>query len=371
MRSNLKNFLCACILIFNLFNSGINAQILGDSAAVSLIKSGIDQIYNLQFDSAKEIYTEIERLYKDHPVNYLYHGIMVYWESYPLLPSSASRNIFEDDMRKCIRLCEKKPYSKVYEAEALLSDLCARGLLLLFYADNEMSANVIPVATSSYKYLMRSFDFNSVYADLYYFTGLYNYYRDAYPRIHPVYKSLAALFPPGDMKTGLNELNLAAKNAIILSAESYSILAWISTYYENNFYAALNYTAFLEDRYPSNIYFRSLHIKNLLLAKKYDEVEGYLELSPVEPENLYYNAEVHVFKGILQEKKYKNFETAIKLYEEGLDELAYFKDFGKEFSAYALFGLSRISEASGNKADAKKFHRKALDLADFKDINFD
>jgi hypothetical protein len=370
MGSNLKKSLCAFILIFSLCNAGINAQLLDDTAAVSLIKSGIDKIYNLQFDEAEEIYTEIKRLYKDHPVEYLYHGIMVYWQNYPLLPSSPSRNIFEDDMKKCIRLSEKKPYSKDHEAEALLGDLCSRGLLLLFYADNEMSINVIPVASSTYKYIMRSFEFNSVYADLYYFTGLYNYYRDAYPRFHPVYKAVAALFPPGNIQTGLNELNIATKNAIILRAESYSILAWIYTFYENNYPVSLTYTRALCEHYPANPYFRSLHIKNLILMQKYDEAETYLEVSG-KTENKYYSAEMHVYNALIQEKKYKNNEMARRLYEEGLNELAYYGEFGKEFSAYAWFGLSRINESSGNKAEAKKCHRKAMDLADFKNINFD
>lgn len=371
MKPSLKKTICVFVLLISICDSGIDAQILGDSAAISLIKAGIDKVYNFQFGEADEIYSEIKRLYDDHPVNYLFHGIMVYWQNYPMLSSSASRNIFEEDLRKCIRICEKKTYSKDHEAEAVLGNLCARGLLLLFYTDNDMSANVISVSTGTYKYLMRAFDYNTIHSDLYYFTGLYNYYREAYPEIHPIYKPVAALFPPGNMQTGLAELNISAKNGIIMSAESQSILSWIYTFYENDSRKALNYTGNLYRLYPFNLFFKSLYIKNLLLLKNYDEAENYLEMSPEESQNAYYCAQVRVFSGIIQEKKYQNNEMAYKLYEEGFNMLDQFKDYGKEFSAYALFGMSRINELAGNKADARKQRRKAMDLASFKDVNFD
>lgn len=371
MGSDLRKSIFVLIISVIFFNCCINAQLLDDTTAISLVRSGIDKIYNLQFDDAEEIYTEIKRLYSDHPVEYLFHGMMVYWQNYPLLPGSPQRSIYEDDMKKCIRLSEKRPYSKDHEGEAVLSNLCARGLLLLFYADNEMSVNVIPVATSTYKYIMRSFDFNKVYTDLNYFTGLYNYYRDAYPKFHPVYKTVAILFPPGSMQTGLSQLNIAAEKSIILRAEAQSILAWIYTYYESNFEVSLTYTGSLCEKYPANPYFRSLHIKNLMLLKKYDEAEKYIEEYKKFPDNKYFNAELQVYHGLLQEKKYKNYESARKFYNEGLIELTDFGEFGKEFSAYAWFGLSRLNEAAGNRTEAKKCHRKALEDTNFRNINFD
>jgi hypothetical protein len=52
------------------------------------------------------------------------------------------------------------------------------------------------------------------------YQNLYDYYREAYPRIYPVYKSLALLFPRGDMEKGLKELNTSASGSVVLKAES-------------------------------------------------------------------------------------------------------------------------------------------------------
>jgi len=370
MRSRSKYPVIILIFLFIHYTSA-ECQILSDTAMLKMIKSGIDDIYRLRFDEAQEIFNNIEIPGKEHPVVYLLQGLTVYWQNYPLLPETPAMDEFEGKMRRCIELCEEDSYSAEYEAEALLANICARGLLLVFYADNHMSRNVIPMASGTYKYIMRSFDFNSVFSDLYYFTGLYNYYRDAYPKFHPVYKPVAVLFPPGDLETGLRELNICAENSILLRAEANSILSWIYTNYENNYEKALSYTEALTGLYPENLFFKGLHIKNLLLLGKYDETEKYLVLSPAESGHLYYAAQIKVFSAIVREKKYKDYETAGNLYERALVELEPFGNYGNEFSAYCCFGLSRVCEASGDKTGKRNYHRRAMNLASFKKINFD
>jgi hypothetical protein len=78
-----------------------------------------------------------------------------------------------------------------------------------------------------------------------------------------------------------------------------------------------------------------------------------------------------VFNGILKEKKYNNITLARELYEKGLNELSPLGDYGNEFSAYACFGLSRICEASGDKAGKRMYRRKAMNMTTYKKINFD
>ena len=176
----------------------VNAQILKDTAALNLVRKDINYIYNMQFDNARVVYTKIVRLYPNHPIEFLLRGLMTYWENYPLLHTTPAHVSFEDDMRECIRLSETKN-NPDDEVEYLLANLCARGMLLMFYADNDLITEIIPLTLSTYKYLMRSFEFASVCIDLNYFTGVYNYYREAYPKMYPVYKSLAMMFPAGDI----------------------------------------------------------------------------------------------------------------------------------------------------------------------------
>ena len=249
-----------------LSTSSIYAQILQDSATLRLVKKDIDYIYNLQFEEARETYAKIIAAYPEHPIVFLIRGMMTYWENYPLMNKTSAQTSFEGDMRQCIKLSEEKT-DPVYEAEYLMANLCARGFLLLFYSDNDLVMEVIPLATSTYKYMMRSFDFTSVCSDLYYFTGVYNYYREAYPNIYPVYKSLVFPFPKGDMITGLRELQISATQSVALRAESYVVLSWILLNFEKRYTEALYYSKTLHELYPENPLYVAIYLKNLLLYK--------------------------------------------------------------------------------------------------------
>ncbi len=349
--------------------SGIT-QVLKDTATFNLVCKGVDFIYNLQFTEAREVYRKISSAYPSHPMKYVYRGLLTYWENYPLISTSPARQTFEKDLRYAIELCEKK-HNPDDEAEYLVLNLGARGLLLLFYADNELSMDVIPLASGTYQYLKQSFNYTGTYADFYFFTGLYNYYREAYPEAHPVYKPLAILFPKGNREKGLKELQIASKNAIVLKAEAYTFLSGIYISFERNFLQASQYSKALYKLYPQNYSYMAVYIKNLLLAKRYDEAENMIRQNHILSDNAFYQSQLLILRGILQEKKYKNHKQAQALYAKGLKGIKPFGEFGEEYAAYAYFGLSRISDANGDKHNKKVYRKQAMDLADFKDVNFD
>jgi hypothetical protein len=361
-----------CIaLLFFISCSVLNAQILRDSVSLLLVKAGIEDIYNFRFSEAENVCKTLKKSYPEHPVVYLLQGMIKYWENFPLIPSSEMRLSYERDMRKCIELCEDKK-NKAETAEFLLANLSARGMLLLFYADNNLSGEVIPLATSTYQYIMRSFNYTSSYSDFYFFTGLYNYYRERYPEVYPIYSLVVFMFPKGDKTEGLNELNTVAANSILLKAEASSFLSGIYSSFENDFRKAADYSKSLHELYLNNLQYLALYIKNLLLTKKYDEAEKLIiSASGHYSNNSYYHAEFTILSGILHEKKYNNTKLAEQYYLNGIEEMAAFGHFGNEFSAYAYFGLSRVSENKEGQKTRKDFRRKALELADFKNIDFD
>lgn len=346
------------------------SQILKDSSSLNLIKKGIDYIYNFQFKEADEVYTKISKRYPGHPVLYLLKGMLTYWENFPLLPTSQAHILFEENLRNCITLCEKKHFADD-DAEFLLANLCARGMLLLFYLDNNLSLQVFPLATSTYRYIRRSYDYTSSSYDFYFFTGLYDYTRQAYPEAYPVYKPLAILFPSGDKVKGIKELQQAAENSIILRAESLSFLSELFVKFESNYQQATYYNKTLYELYPSNLQYKEEYIKNLLLIKQYDEAEKLILSCDTTKSNSYFLAQLSIFNGIIKEKKYYDYEKAQKFYVKGAKDITVYGSYGNEFAAYAYFGLSRISDANGDKNNKKIYRKMANELAELKKINFD
>jgi hypothetical protein len=366
----LKTVLQFLILLLCLSTTSLTAQILKDTASLNLIRKWVDYIYNFQYSNADQIYSKINKSYPGHPIDYLLNGMKSYWEHYPLVTSSPERLSFEHDLRICIELSEKK-HNPSDEAEYLLIDLCARGLLLLFYSDNDLSREVIPLASNTYQYIRQAFDFQTGYSDFNFFTGLYNYYREAYPDAHPVYKTLAFLFPKGNKANGINELRNSSQNSIFLKAESSSFLSNICINFENDFEKGMNYSKSLHERYPGNLQYLTDYIRNLLLIKQYDEAEKLITSYNTRTPNKYCLAQLSVLNGIIQEKKYNDPEKAIEFFNQGIRELSLYGDYGNDFAAYAYFGLSRLSDDKTDKHNKKTYRKKALDLASYKKINFD
>jgi hypothetical protein len=244
-------------------------------------------------------------------------------------------------------------------------------MLLLFYADNNLSMSVIPLAASTYPYIRRSFEFKESYIDFLFFTGLYNYTREAYPEAYPVYKTVAFLFPKGDKQKGLTELQLAARESILFKAESSLFLSGVSLGIENNNEQSYRYIKYLHELYPANLKYMAIYLKNLLLVRRYDEAELLIKYPGTKTGNSYFQAQLSIFNGILQEKKYHNDKLAEKFYLKGVKDLSQFGPFANEYAAYGYFGLSRISSRYGDESVRKSYRKKAYDLADFKKIDFD
>lgn len=189
--------------------------------------------------------------------------------------------------------------------------------------------------------------------------------------MHPIYTPLVIFFRKGNRVAGLEELQKAASNSILLKAESYSDLSYICVSYENDYQKAYNYSKYAHDLCPDNPEYLSEYIKNLLLIKKYDEAEKLTISSGAHEKNSYYQAQVSIFLGIIQEKKYQNSKLARTFYTSGIKDIDVFGAYGKEYAAYAYFGLSRIAANSGEKEKKKIYRKEALRLADLKNITFD
>jgi hypothetical protein len=369
MRAVFKIFVCGISLLFYLNLDKNNAQILSDTSSFKIIEMCTDDIYNFHFNEANDKCTLLSIKYPGHSAIRLLHGMIIYWENYPMLAKSSYEKAYLDDMHKAISLSEKKGAPE-NEAEYLLINICARGMLLQYYSDIDNTSEIFSLAKSTYPFIRKAFKFTSSYYDFNFFTGLYNYYREAYPDAYPVYKAFAFLFPRGNKVEGIQAMKIASKHSLFLKAESYSFLAWISANFEHDFQQAANFSKMLNELYPDNPEYLSEYIRNLLLTKQYGEAEKFINSTIKEINNPFFLGVFEIFYGILQEKEYHNIELAQLFYEKGITDISPFSSYGNEYAAYAYFGLSRISESIGDKRSRKTYHKKADDLAVFKNIDF-
>jgi hypothetical protein len=105
--------------------------------------------------------------------------------------------------------------------------------------------------------------------------------------------------------------------------------------------------------------------------KQYNEAEKQIVESSKVTENKFFQAQLMILNGILQEKKYNDYKLAQQYYSQGINDISIFGKYGNEFTAYAYFGLSRISEPDNEKRSNSTYMKDAMKLATFKKINFD
>lgn len=356
------------LLSFLIGTANLRAQVLNDTASLQLVKNTVDHIYNMRFIQAGESCDQINKKYPQHPVVYLLRGMIIYWKSYPVMSGTPEGIEFEKQVRLCMSKCES--YKPDNEAEFLLANLCARGSLLAYYAGNNLHSKILSLARPSYRYLRLSFQFTDTFPDFYFFTGLYNYYREAYPAAHPAYKPIFAIFPRGDKVKGMDQLRTAFQKSIFLKAEASTFLSSNYKYFENDYKDASYFSRTIYMDYPNIVYMINC-VEDLLLIKNYDQAEKIINSPQSKTNNNYYNAQITILKGILNEKKNKDLKKAEQLYSDGIAQITQFGSYGDQYAAYAWFGLSRIRGIKKDIHNQRAFRRKALGLADFENVTFD
>jgi hypothetical protein len=370
MFGSVEKYVLPILFMFALIGTS-SGQILQNAQDLEKVRKGVISIYNCEFEEAQAISKDLEKKYANSAIIYLLKGITVYWQDYPVIPGSKSGQQFEDYLHKGLELAEEKLKANESDAENLLLALGSVGFLLLYYADNGQSGKVISLAPKTYQWVMKSFDFTRTYKDFYFITGLYNYYREAYANAHPIYKPVMVFFPHGNKKLGLQQIKIAADSSIFLPAESMTFLSGIYQDFERDPVQAIFYSRKLKDAFTGNPQFKAGYIRDLLVIKKYGEAESLLNGMHYASLNKYYQAIIEIFKGIIQEKKYKNKKSAEELYWSGIKKAEDYGQFGAEYIAYAYHGLSRINGEEGNYKAAKQYHKKARELSSFDHVNFD
>lgn len=360
--------LLSCFLVVNETRS----QVLSNSFSYEKVKEGVNYIYNTDFEKAESIYVYLKENFPQHSMTYLYKSMIIYWKNYPLLSGTPASKYFTDLLGKSIELAEEKLKLDEDDSENLLSVMGSTGLLLMHFADNGNSKEVLSIAPKAYKYIKKSFDYTSSYTDFYFITGLYNYYREAYPEAHPVYKPILLFFPEGNKKLGLKYLKTASDSAVLLKAEANIFLSGIYQNFEHDPKKALIYSKKLMTFFPDNIFFKTNHICDLLLAKRYNEAEKYIsELPSVSYGNKYLQVQIDIFNGIIYEKKYKNNKRAESLYRAGIHNSEPYGDIAGQYASFAYYGLSRVCADKSDKKSIKYYRKQGRELAKYDYLTFD
>lgn len=337
-----------------------NGQVsyLNRSDLLDQVDSCLKHTYNFSFSKARFYQENLIRITPNHPAPYFLKALIIYWENFPLLPTDKASERFIMLMNRTVELAKVYLESDKAHLEGVFFDLYGRAFKAMFWADNGKSGKVVPDLTTMYKHTKEGFILMEQFNEFYFSTGLYNYYIEAYPKAHPVYKPLVSFMQAGDKTMGLNQLNHAMNNAVFLKVESMLFMSLIQLKYEEDLNTAAIYAEKLYKEFPHNIFYQGHLLTILLYKNRFQRVREILETMKTQEDK--YSDMIRVMAGaFLAEKENQNYRLAEKGYKKTVDMADSFGPFANQFKAIGYMGSSRLFNHKGNHSEANKYARKA------------
>jgi tetratricopeptide (TPR) repeat protein len=351
-----------------LFTFSVNAQLFDNAKNTSLVKKGVDYVYNMQPDSALIYIDSIESVLPQHPVVPLLRALNVLWSSMPNVTEDSTFAIFTNHLYETVRLAGRIDGERQEHPEAIFFEIAARGLLAEYYADADFFMKAITEAGKAYNLLRPVSQLTAVNPDFYLPIGVYNYFREKYPERHPTYKPLLWFFRSGDVELGISQVKQACEHAILTKVEAYIYLSYIYLRYEELPELAQTYLLDLSKIYPNNHYVVSKYLESLEGGDDFEKAPLFMINQLLSIDQPYYRLAGNSFMGLYAEKVNNDNSEAIRYYNKSISLEKRTQREPDYYLSISHLGLSRIFMKMKNLDKAIYHAREALSYSETKEI---
>jgi hypothetical protein len=343
--------------------------LLDDKVVLDSLRASVQYIYNFKFDRSNKCLTRYQTRYGNHAGFKLISCVRSYWKNFPIGSSPAAYESYKKELAQVVRLSEAmmKKYPK--SPEPVYYYMTANLMLARHHSEDGEYIQAVNETRKAYPMIKLGFSLKTAFPDFYFTTGLYNYYREAFPENHPLYKPFTVFFPKGNKEQGLKELSIAGQKSYFSSAEAqiFQCNIVLRDYYNVN--QALEYATALHKAYPENWVFSILYAETLAESGKTAEAEGFIRLLLGRSE-MAALLSGHYIQGLIEKKAGRNdaarwsFQKAL-MYGKTNDRLT------KGHIGLTYNELGKIAHEEGNRNLAKKYFRQASENCSYKKVKSD
>jgi len=353
-----------CLAFLYFFLPGVsNAQLLNDPGGLKTVQKSLDHIYNYEFDEAAPVIDQLEKKYPNHPVIYILDSFILFWKYLPIKDSPTKSKEYIQKLDLCLEAINKKFGKNSKDPEAVFYTMVARGYMAMMYNYKGEMLNAAGEGKKAYNAFSEGMNLMNKNPEFYFTSGMYNYYVELYPELHPVVKPLMLFFKNGNKALGLKQIDTGIRVGTITRAEACYYLAHIYLKYEAKPEKAAIYTAKLADWYPRNPIYLMRNTEALLLSGNYNDAAKSNNILK-RMNGGFFPLASHTFQGILFEKDEKNDASAQREYLLAL-KTPHDDQYTKEYYAMSYAGLARIANRAGNKSKAREYYKKCLEKSEY------
>ncbi|NQW30407.1 MAG: hypothetical protein HQ472_07840 [Ignavibacteria bacterium] len=273
MNKKFSAFLILSILVC-FVSPNSTAQILFiKSDGDTLVRRGIELIYNVKFDSAHQMFESVKKMYPKHPAGYFMDAMVDWWRVSFDRSTRSYDQVFLNKIQKVLTVCEKAIEEDPSDIVALFFKGGALGFRGRYYALREDWLSAADDGATALPILQECQKIAPSNRDIMIGTGIYNYFAAMMPEKYPLLKPVMMFLPSGDKKIGILQLRAAAKSAKYAAVEAKAVLVQLYYDFENSPSEAIVYARDLANSYPNNPYFQRAFGRCLVQLGPLDTME--------------------------------------------------------------------------------------------------
>lgn len=371
-------------LFYNLFDSlaQSNKSILANVDIQIEATAAINKMYNFEFKEAEKEFNWLVQEYSDHPLPVFLKGLSLWWkiDSYSGISDISKTDSLDKLDKKFINIMDKaislsqniyEKGNKIDGAFFLAATYGFKGRLLSERRKWRASAFA---GMNALRYLKEIRKNDLMIPEISFGNGLFNYYSVWISERYPLLKPLIKLFPDGDKKKGITQLNDAGNNSFYTRTEAQYFLTRIYSS-ENDIKKALYLSKYLFNTFPDNSIFHKFYNQLLYRSSSFSlcEKESIEILENFNKKKRgYYDNDVrlaHFFLGEIYLSRRKN-DIAIHHLKKSLYYSDKFKNQKLGYTIYSNFLLGKIYFDTGEKNKSKYYFKRVIKLTKSKeDLN--
>jgi|TARA_R110002096_G_scaffold10562_8_gene40494 tetratricopeptide (TPR) repeat protein len=341
-------------------NKKESGYLLLDKGLQFRITDAINSMYNFDFENAERGFQVMRFTYPEHPLPYFLMGLSQWWKIVVAVDNRSHDALMLKYMdltiEKAEKLIEENPENK--EAAFFLAG--AYGFQGRLHSERKNWTSSTFASKNALKYLELSRGEEELNPELLLGDALFNYFSVWIPENYPLLKPIMLLFPKGDQKLGLKQLEEVAESSFYARIEAQYFLFRLYATEEKKPFKALEITSYLHGKYPNNPYFHRHFARQLYAVGRGGEARDVsLEiLKRIKEGWTGYEATSGRYAAFFVAQSYDRMGQPERAMPYYLQSISFGDELEAQESGYYLFSLLQVGKIlfkKGNKKEAKRY----------------
>lgn len=324
------------------------------------ITKSINSMYNFDFATAERDFAVIMYQYPEHPLPDFLMAIGYWWRIEINVDNKRYDNIFIQYLDRANAKAEKMLDQNPKNKEAAFFLAAGHGFQGRLYSERKSWTKATFAGKNALKYMEMSRGEQEFNPELLLGDALFNYFSVWIPENYPLLKPVLALFPKGNKKLGLSQLEKVASNAFYTRVEAQYFLFRLYGSEEKRPEDALRIVEYLHEKFPNNPYFHRSYARYLYTTGKWTQAmqESLEIMDRMEQKQFGYEATSGRYAAFYLGEYYYRIGNTIEAKRYYSKTATLGEESESQESGYYLFSLislGKIATAEKNKALARTY----------------